>query len=633
MKKWLSLLLICLLAVGTMQTAFAADSTVTCASASGCPVIVLPDAPAPWQTNAAEILRQTLAEATGYAGDTPVEAKIYLDDPSVQPQSGKDGAYRIAEQGGNLYISGAGMRGTLYGVFGFLEDICGCRWYTADTQAIPYRDAVTVPQGYKSDYTPYFEYCETDWGCWYDMLFCTANRMNGAVYRGGVPDRWGGGVGYVSTFCHTFTTQFCKAETYFDTHPEYFALHGGKRTPDQLCLTNPDVLRVVTGEVLSLLRETHDPDEALQIVSLTQHDNQNYCTCDACKALDDENGSHAGTMITFVNAVADAVKDAGYSNVAVDTFAYQYTRQPPTKVTPRDNVIVRLCSIECCFGHPLDDEDCQENVSFMADLDGWSKICKRIYIWDYGTNYSETFNFFPNLHVLQRNMQIFYEHNVQGIYGEGNYYIDRCNGEFGSLRCYLQCRLMADPYTDFDAELNGFLRAYYGEGWPMLRAFLDLCCEKGVTRYKHVHIYDRSKGSLPALTAADVRRCDALWDTAIALAENDTQREHVLRSQLCWRYWKASNGKREFAFFLHPFTCMQARDALYNDLLGFGTDCLGETTRKRDLSTCPAMHLLRIPFKWTTLFDDPFWDAISPFVETLYNAWCAVPLRFTVSVT
>ncbi len=83
-----------------------------------------------------------------------------------------------------------------------------------------------------------------------------------------------------------------------------------------------------------------------RIVSLTQHDNQDYCVCDECKALDAYEGSHSGTMIHFVNAVADAVKDE-FPNVAIDTFAYQYTRKPPKHVVPRDNVIVRLCSIEC----------------------------------------------------------------------------------------------------------------------------------------------------------------------------------------------------------------------------------------------------------------------------------------------
>ena len=609
MKRCISVLLAALLACCMALPTLATD----------LPTIVLPRGSAPWQTNAAAILR-TVLQKTG--ADDLSSLCFYLDDPAVQPPSEKDGAYRIAQRDGVVYISGAGMRGTLYGIFAFLEDVCGCRWYAHDLEVIPHNDTVVIPDGYEKQYTPYFEYCETDWRCSENTLYATANHMNGSTYRGAVADEWGGSVNYLSGFAHTLTTQFCASRSYFDTHPEYFALHDGKRSPNQLCLTNPDTIRIVTGEVLSLLREKHDPNEATQIVSLTQNDNHDYCTCDACAALDKANGSHAGTMITFANTVADAVRDAGYANVAIDTFAYEYTRKTPTQVVPRDNVIVRLCSIECCFGHTMDDPACEDNVDFMQDLADWSRICKRIYIWDYGTNYGETFNFFPNFAVLQRNMQIFYEHNVRGVYGEGNYYLDRCDGEFGALRGYLQCRLMADPYLDYDAQMNGFLAAYYGDGWQAIRSFIDLCCEKGVTRLSHAHIFQRARGSLPALTGSDVRRCDALWDEAVSLAATPQQQQRVLRSQLCWRYWKASNGKREFSVLRNPFRRMQARDALYQDIVSFGNDCIGEMTRKRGLSDCAALHLLRIPFCWSTLYDDPFWEAVSPLVERIYDYFC-----------
>ena len=623
MKKAISVLLVILLSAAFLPFAHAKEDGVTIASVSFLPRIVLPDKPAAWQENAAQILREYLQKLTGCTQtDAYGPVKVCLDDDAVQPPSQKDGAYRIAVRGGDLYISGAGRRGTLYGVFGFLQDVCGVRWYTPELEVVPPTPDVCVAAEYAAEYTPYFEYSETDWRTGKSTLFATANRMNGSAYRGGVPDEWGGSVSYLSAFAHTLTSQFCSSASYFDTHPEYFALHDGKRSPKQLCLTNPDTIHIVTQEVLSLLRSTYDPEKGLQIVSLTQNDNHDFCTCDACAKLDKENGSHSGTIISFANAVADAVLDAGYADVAIDTFAYEYTRKPPTQVVPRENVIVRLCSIECCFGHTMDDPACKDNVSFMEDLRDWSKICGRIYVWDYGTNYGETFNFFPNLHVLQRNMQILYEHNVRGVYGEGNYYIDRCDGEFGDLRGYLQCRLTADPYLDYDAEMNGFLAAYYGEGWQAIREFIDLCCEKGVTKRKHAHIFQRAKGSLPALTAGDVRRCDELWKTAIAGAQTDTQKQNVLRSQICWRYWKASNGKQEFSFLRLPSERMQARDALYQDIVAFGNDCIGEMTRKRGLSDCPALHLLRIPFCWSTLYDNAFWDKISPFVEKIYHTLC-----------
>src|SRR6185312_2018133 len=111
------------------------------------------------------------------------------------------------------------------------------------------------------------------------------------------------------------------------------------------------------------LREAPDAE----IISITQNDNFGWCECPECKALDDAEGSHAGTMLAFVNYIAEQIEPE-FPNVAVDTFAYQYTRKPPKTIKPRHNVIVRLCSIECNFREPLDHVS---NASFAEDIRGW----------------------------------------------------------------------------------------------------------------------------------------------------------------------------------------------------------------------------------------------------------------------
>ena len=628
MKKTVCVLLCVILLLGTLPLAAfavgnaaesAAEDAVVLVGGGTSAGIVIPAGASSQERRAAEILSGYLLEITGVsvpvASTADAEKQIRLEtDPAMEEE-----AYILSESDGVFSIVGGGKRGVIYGAFAFLEKLCGCRWYANDEFLIPVSEDVRVPAGYRYEYKPYFEYRETDWGGRTNPVFSAALNINGANVNI-PPEDLGGAVGYFSGyFAHTLSTCFCSAATYFDEHPEYFALHGGKRVPNQLCLTNPDVLRIVTDEVLDLLAARHDPEKSVQILSLTQHDNNDYCTCDACKALDDANGAHSGTMLTFVNSVADAVKAAGYDNVAIDTFAYQYTRQAPTNVVPRDNVIVRLCSIECCFGHTLDDPACPENVKFMKDLTDWSKICDRLYVWDYGTNYSEYINFFPNFGVMQKNLQIFYEHNVKGVFGEGNSQTAACNGEFKDLRLYLQAKLMQDPYMDFDGELNGFLKFYYGDGWEQIREYILFCSENGATAKKHVGIFDRAKGSLPGIKNKDIETLDALWDAAEAAAGIDAQKDRVRRSAFCWRYWKCANGKGEFSLAHTLYQRMKARDELYLDLVDAGTTILGETNRKRALSECYALHLLRIPFCWTTLYEDGFWNFISPLVVKFYR--------------
>lgn len=620
MKKLISIFLAVLFTMSALVFSVSAEDgdTVFVGSDTDC-TITIPVNAAATEKYAAQTLQKYIKEITGKelavnaSLSVPSGKTIYISTAA----EGESGSYTVKADGDTLYITGSGSRGPIYGVFGFLQKYCGCRWYTGDVKLIPKSETISVPADEKYEYTPFFESTETDWLSPRNAEFSLANGLSGGTYRS-LSAEQGGTVNYISNLAHTLTSQFCSKDVYFDAHPEYFALRDGKRNPDQLCLTNPDVLKIVTQEVLDLIKAKHDPSQALQIVSLTQADNQNYCTCSECAALDKANGSQAGTMVTFVNSVARAVKEAGYDNIGVDTFAYQYTRHTPSNVVPEDNVIIRICSIECCFGHTLDDPKCKENVSFMKDLDGWSKICERIHIWDYATNYSYTANIFPNFGVLQQNMQMFYEHNVKGIYVEGDYYMNECDGEFGDLRAYLLSKLMQNPYIDYDAEMNGFLKAFYGEGWENIREFIDITTKRAVTRTTHMGITQKPNKTLPGITLKEIKRCDELWANAEAQAENETYLKRIQRSELCWRFWKCCNRKQEFSIFRPLNSRMTQREQLYNDYIEFGFHRLGEYA-SRVISDCKSLYLLRPATKWVTLFDENYWDFLEPYIVNFYN--------------
>jgi hypothetical protein len=323
-------------------------------------------------------------------------------------------------------------------------------------------------------------------------------------------------------------------------------------------------------------------------------------------------------MISFVNDVAGRVKQHGYGNVVFDTFAYQYTRKAPRVVRPREDVIVRLCSIECCFGHTVDDPDCKANADFMADLSDWSVISDRLYIWNYNLNSSESINIYANYGVLQRDTQIFYEHNVKGIYQQGVYYINESDGEFAEMKTYLLSKLMQNPYLDFDEEMLGYMLGVYGPGGKHLKEFIDIVTAHAVTKYKHLYLEEDSRYSLPGMTASDVARCDELWESAKAEAETEEQLNQILRSEISWRYWKCSNMRSEFSLLQHPYLWMKARKDLYNDFVAFGITRMGEWP-DHELSSNDLRHLTRRIFTWIKLYDEPIWDALNPLAVEAYK--------------
>lgn len=620
MKKLLSLF-----AAGTLAFSSALGAFAYSVFDDAC--IVIADGCGETDRYAAETLSRYLKPLTGaeyrIVTDTELpQASFYfavgntdLFDPGCSALP--DGSLRIRSFDGGVSIAGAGNRGTVYAVYAFLEKYGGYRCYTAEDGMVSLTGRLELPPDADFARNVFFEYTDTDWHSPRDITYSLANGLSGGVYRR-IPKSHGGTVGYLGQFCHTLSTRFCPAAKYGKEHPEYFALHNGVRFSEdngasQLCLTNEDVYNIVLSEVMELLRAEHDPTEALQIISLTQHDNQNYCECENCKALDEANGSHAGTMITFANRIARAVKAAGYGNVAIDTFAYQYTRTAPSQVVPERNVIVRLCTIECCFSHALSDPACERNTRLMQDLVNWNKICDRLYIWDYTTNYSQTIGIFPDFGVLQQNIRCFYEHGVKGIYEEGNYYVDSCDTEFGELRAYLLSRLMQDPYCDYDAERDGFLRYYYGDAWKYIRRFIDIITENAAER--HVAIYSTMNNSLK-FTAREVEECDTIWRRAAAAVEDDPRAtEHLRRSELSWRYWKACAGAGEF----RGFGGVAEREKLYNDLIAADVQFYNEW--QRDMKVNSAYKYIPPTYWKSDDFSEYAGEAVKTFFKSIAGSF------------
>lgn len=559
MSKRIIAVILCLITLlSAAFTAFAAQEEEIIIDGN-CVIVPASDSLSAAAEKLAGFIGGAVGETPAVAGETENKTFIKLEINKEKAENG----YSIKAVDNGVEIAGSSLPWAVRGAYAFAEQLCGVKCYTSKLTVYG-KDKIAVPADTNITYEPYFEYTDTDWISPHDTDYSLFNGLNGAEYRE-IPAELGGMVDYISGFAHTFTNQFCAADKYFDEHPEYFSYSFGRRTPKQLCLSNSEVLEIVTQEVLDLLKEKHDPDAELQIISLTQHDNIAYCRCDKCRATDKKYGSHAGTMLEFVNAVARKVKEAGYDNVALDTFAYRYTRTPPKGIEAEDNVIVRLCSIECCFSHAFDDPDCKTNKEFMTDLAGWSKICKRLYIWDYCTNFCNFVGIYPDFGVLQRNMQIFYENNVKGIYEEGNYSlnIESADTEFAELRAYMLAKLFQDPYCDIDAVRDSFNNAYYGDGGKYISEFLDIVTENAPK--KHLGIYQSMQNTLP-LSRKDVAACNELWKKAEEAAEGEAK-QHVLNSELCWRYWKMKNMKTEFSNIFKYFT---EKEQLTGDINGAG---------------------------------------------------------------
>lgn len=386
---------------------------------------------------------------------------------------GLEGTY-VKTVGPALILAG-NQRGVLYATYSFLEDNLGCRWFTPDCATYPRHGTIRIGALDKR-YLPPLEFRAGDYPVARNGAFSARLRLNGNNHRISAEQ---GGMKGVLSLAHTFSS-LCPPEKYFKDHPEYFSLVGGKRQSGyaQLCLTNPDVLKIAIAGVRDWIKRYPD----MKVFSVSQNDTAYYCECENCKKVAEEEGSQSGPMLRFVNAIADDIA-RDHPDVAIETLAYQYTRKPPKITKPRPNVIVCLCSIECCFIHPLANDDF--NKTFTDDIKGWSKICKRLWIWDYVINYAHSICPFPNLEVLKPNANFFIANGVKGIYEESCYYTK--GSELQELRNYVIAKTLWDPSYDTGRAINEFCDAYYGPASRPIRAYLNLI-HSSVQQVPNLHV-------------------------------------------------------------------------------------------------------------------------------------------------
>jgi hypothetical protein len=436
--------------------------------------------------------------------------------------------FRIVVRDDNIAIAGSKQspaRGTLYGVYTFLEDYIGVRFLTADHTYVPAIGTWRVVGPLDRFYHPplrfrWSYYGETN----RNPAFAARIRVNTVS-----DDPKLGGKTGLNLISHSLF-YYVPAQKYGKEHPEYFALVDGERKLEmggggpELCLTNPDVLRIVTDTILDALMKHPE----MENISVSQNDNNKYCRCPQCAAIDEREGTPMGSLLTFVNAVADKVANK-YPDVMVGTLSYWYSRKPPKTIKPRPNVQIQLCSIECCLLHPINDPNCEKNVQFCRDLADWGKMCKNISIWNYNTNFSNYLLPCPNLWVIEPNIRYFVANHAIGIFMQaaGN----ALGAELSDLRNYVIANLLWDPTRSGQKLIDEFLDLHYGRAAGPIRRFINLTHEHALASGLHPNCFGRAKDYAIDESIAQAGLDD--FAKALELAENDAVRARVEKASIC----------------------------------------------------------------------------------------------------
>ena len=496
--------------------------------------------------------------------------------------------FRIGTINDGIFIESGGPRGTLYGVYAFLEKFLGCRWYSKDTKIIPKNSTVKVPAEIWIEEAPAFKSrASTIVQGGYDIDSALANRVNDgweAVNLGLDRPEYGGVCGW--TINHEVEGVLGVAGQ-LEAHPEIFAKgedgvtpYGGYTNP---CLTGPVGLFVEYA--------VRKIDAGARCVSFGLNNSGDICRCAVCKAVYAEEAAGAaehdgfsGAYVRWLNKICEALAAKGepYASTKISGFGYAITEAPP-KTPCHENILIYFCPIGMCYAHTLADCTQEEtHATFDVNFKGWAEKSRELAIFEYPITYDHYGIPYPIWGAMQSYIQLYRASGVTGFINCTNCMDDSA---FYQMTGYLYARLLWDPDADMDALLDAFLPVCYGKGWQYIREYIRVTSEDltgrtigGVQYHTQCQNGATPIGNL-AMTNNQLKYIDALWAKAKELsASQPRQLLNIRRAEVSWRIWKADNFRGEFWFFNFPFTRTKSSKALFEDILALDVTMHDQST-------------------------------------------------------
>ena len=442
-------------------------------------VILVRAAPTPQDDKAAEELATHLQKMTGAAfpvvreGDGEhakvisvgrTQRMVAADLPQARIDLGDEGI-AIGVKGDDLFLFGGARRGPIYTVYALLEEDLDCRWYPDVRTVIPQRPTLVFRPAPRV-FVPALELR--------NPLFSITGRPDWALRNRtasrlvAIDAKYGGHPKTTPGIAHTYF-EFVPPDKYWKDHPEYFSMDAkGERRPRQLCLTNSDVLDIVVREGLRMLAE--DPEA--RVLEVSPMDWTGWCVCPECKAVDEAQATdidygysypnHTGTLIAFVNQVADAIKDK-HPNVVVSTLAYLGTLRPPKDLRPRPNVRIWLCTT-MHWGTPC--RFITESPNQIKVIEGWNKLDAKLIIWHYPARFGPGFTeLMLNMPVIPHDIRYLVNHGAKGIMLQAlDTHTEGVDREF--LRAWVWAKQLWNPNLSTRQLVRDFNYGFYGPAGP-----------------------------------------------------------------------------------------------------------------------------------------------------------------------
>ena len=428
-------------------------------------VLVLPREPAPDEVRAAEevqshVLRITGARLDVLRGEEPPRGQAAIRIGAAAPEAllarirerGQDPAsFALVVEDRSAALRGLSPEGTLFAAYEMLEQ-CGVRWFfpgelgtvipKARSLAVPAQATVQVPS-FPGRWCNAGKF-EAEWG--------RRQRMGGPFF----PSSHGIDLGKAASF---------------EAHPEYYSLVDGKRVKHQLCVSNPEVVRLAAQQVKAWFRA--HPQEPW--IGLGPNDGSGFCECASCRALDggdwdpfSNERSMTDRYVWFFNQVLAGIQDE-FPERKIAFYAYHTYMRPPVKTKPDPRIVPALAAIALCRVHGPDNPVCPEKSYWVWLAREWKKLLPDVYDRGYWFNLADPGFPFSEVHRLRSEVPLGRRLGLAGWRVET---VHHWACETPSL--YIAGRLMWNAGADVDALLRDFNEHFFGPAAGPMGRYLQL---------------------------------------------------------------------------------------------------------------------------------------------------------------
>lgn len=442
----------------------------------------------------------------------------------------------IKSVGDMIFINGYYDRGTIYGVYEFIETYLGVKFLTAEVTYVPENKDIMIEEKLDILEAPDFEARHYYVGTMRDPKFLSRMRMTAGggdmltKYGGGFRDTW-----YDSEWHNTM--KMLKTSPYFEENKEEWL--NNKQT--NICYTHGITedgevdetmeISVVKAMAEALKTKILDSSPTQKFFMIGQEDNQRPCDCKRCTDRQTKYGNKTGLMIVFMNAIAKYIESWAKETIPnkeyyISCFAYQWSAAAPTKVDettgklvpvhehviPHKTVYVAYAPIEACYYHAIEDESCTKNKSIRGEISGWGAITDRMLIWDYHTNFRHALFWFPNTGILTENLRTYYNYGV--IFVRAQTDTSDNTSYQKKLFTYVMSKLMWDFDQDVYDIIHEFNKYYFEEVAEYINQFIDLYEGHFAMLNIHTELFENT----PQFLAAETYPLQFL-ENALALTE------------------------------------------------------------------------------------------------------------------